>query len=524
MKLLIAEDEALAREGLKQLIPSIFAEVRAVGNGQDALAAALEMKPDVVLCDVRMPKMNGIELARQLRLRFSDIHILFISAYSDKEYLKSAISLQADGYLEKPIDEAELLNYLNRVCVEIQAKDSRLQRQNNLADLFARQQILRALLRRNDAQQEALTLNPQLTDAVLHASRYLPVCIRMQWPDDNASMQYGFFSELKLAEMLSSISPDYLFASLSENQLGLLFYGDATPDPCSCRRQLLPLLETIHEANPQVLNVSACIGVPCNAPAALYPSYHAAHMQARWMGFADSSTCSVCIQPDGVPPLEDRSARFEALLQEHMLAEAKQLVRTQTEEIIQQGSGSINAVRRYYELLLSLSIRACSVDPVGYRSTKASAEMISSFAKLSILSELCRFVCVRIDDISPMINLGDAQTGIVFDVQNYIRQNLSDPNLSVQAIADSVGLSENYLGTLFKHQTGQTLHKMIVDLRIERAKYLLLNKYRVPEVAQRCGFNSTGYFHSVFKKQTGSSPIAFIEHNRIGTGNPKDGE
>lgn len=86
MKLLIAEDEALAREGLKQLIPPMFTEVRTVANGHDALVAALEMKPDVVLCDVRMPKMNGIELARQLRLRFSNIHILFISAYSIRHF------------------------------------------------------------------------------------------------------------------------------------------------------------------------------------------------------------------------------------------------------------------------------------------------------------------------------------------------------------------------------------------------------------------------------------------------------
>ena len=97
MKLLIAEDELLAREGISQLIPPVFTEVRSAGNGLDALEIAKEMKPDVALCDVRMPKMNGIELARQLRLRFPDVHILFISAYSDKEYLKSAISIQADG-------------------------------------------------------------------------------------------------------------------------------------------------------------------------------------------------------------------------------------------------------------------------------------------------------------------------------------------------------------------------------------------------------------------------------------------
>ena len=84
MKLLIAEDEQATREGLLQCIPPIFTQVRATGNGQAAYQIALEMKPDVLLCDIRMPKLNGIELASLLRQHFPDIHILFISGYSDK--------------------------------------------------------------------------------------------------------------------------------------------------------------------------------------------------------------------------------------------------------------------------------------------------------------------------------------------------------------------------------------------------------------------------------------------------------
>ena len=162
MKLLIAEDEIRAREGLRLLIPPVFEDVRTAGNGQAALELAREMKPDVVLCDVRMPKMNGIELARRLRLLFPEVHILFISAYSDKEYLKSAISVQADGYLEKPVDEKELLYYLNRIASGVRKQNTAGREQDNLADLFARQQLLRALLGRADSREEALRISPAL--------------------------------------------------------------------------------------------------------------------------------------------------------------------------------------------------------------------------------------------------------------------------------------------------------------------------------------------------------------------------
>lgn len=116
MKLLIAEDEIMAREGIKQLIPPLFDIVLTAANGLEALELARREEPDVVLCDVRMPRMNGIELASNLRMLLPGVHILFISAYSDKEYLKSAISLQADGYIEKPVNEAELIGYLTRIA------------------------------------------------------------------------------------------------------------------------------------------------------------------------------------------------------------------------------------------------------------------------------------------------------------------------------------------------------------------------------------------------------------------------
>ena len=148
------------------------------------------------------------------------------------------------------------------------------------------------------------------------------------------------------------------------------------------------------------------------------------------------------------------------------------------------------------------------------RSVRNNAEILSTFSKLRTLSELARFICVRIDDIVPPILLGIGGSASLGEVEAFIQNNLSDPSLSVQAIADHVGLSENYLSALFKRETGVNLHRAIIDLRIDRAKYLLLNGYRLSEAAARCGFSSPAYFHSVFKKQTGLSPAAFPKKNR----------
>ena len=111
MKLLIVDDEKLTREGI---ISSIaweslgVSEVYQADDGVRGLELAKEIEPDIVLSDVRMPRMDGIEMSSRLKELFPNINIVFMSGYSDKEYLKAAIRLKAISYVEKPIDPQEI--------------------------------------------------------------------------------------------------------------------------------------------------------------------------------------------------------------------------------------------------------------------------------------------------------------------------------------------------------------------------------------------------------------------------------
>ena len=117
MKLLIADDEKLTREGLKNGIAWEelgIDEIRLAHDGRDALRIAETFLPDIVLTDVRMPHMDGIEMAKALKERFPELSVIFMSGYSDREYLKAAIRLRAVSYVEKPI-------HLNEVSAAVAA-------------------------------------------------------------------------------------------------------------------------------------------------------------------------------------------------------------------------------------------------------------------------------------------------------------------------------------------------------------------------------------------------------------------
>ena len=112
MKLLIVDDEELTRTGVISSIDwqSIgIREVLQADDGINGIEVARVHRPDIVLCDVRMPRLDGIAMLEQLEEILPDIVPVFMSGYSDKEYLKAAIKLKAVNYIEKPLNPVAII-------------------------------------------------------------------------------------------------------------------------------------------------------------------------------------------------------------------------------------------------------------------------------------------------------------------------------------------------------------------------------------------------------------------------------
>lgn len=118
MRILVAEDEEPARKGIVNLVRSIHPEYQIVAqarNGKLALELIRKLHPDLVLTDIRMPYMDGLELMRAIRELGLPVRFIIVSTYADFEYAKSAIDLGVSGYLHKPVTKEELREALRRV-------------------------------------------------------------------------------------------------------------------------------------------------------------------------------------------------------------------------------------------------------------------------------------------------------------------------------------------------------------------------------------------------------------------------
>src|SRR5689334_6770760 len=122
LRMIIADDEFIVRDGLKNIIPWEQFGIEVVGeavDGQEALDLCLELKPDILFTDIRMPIMDGLEVAMELHEKGSKIKIIIVSGVQDFNYAKMALNINAEGYILKPVKIPELKETIQKVVNSI---------------------------------------------------------------------------------------------------------------------------------------------------------------------------------------------------------------------------------------------------------------------------------------------------------------------------------------------------------------------------------------------------------------------
>ena len=142
MYLMIVEDEKFIRDGIWYLLSEVpgITEIDTACDGEEAWSMITDARrfPDIILTDIRMPGMDGLELSDKIREHSAATKIIFISGYEDFAYAKKAISLGASGYVTKPVAQDELLELINRVMIQIR-KEEQFDRQQEISCFHEKQ-------------------------------------------------------------------------------------------------------------------------------------------------------------------------------------------------------------------------------------------------------------------------------------------------------------------------------------------------------------------------------------------------
>lgn len=494
--LVIVDDEKLTREGLlkhvrwKNLnIHSIYA----VSSGFEALVIMEQNRIDILMTDIKMPRMSGVELATHVREKYPDCKIIFLSGYSDKEYLKSAIQLKVENYIDKPMNIAEIENVISQVVNQLKEKISKKENEEILASGLAKsiplmkQEIALSLINPNfdyeDFKKKYVPLYfPSITESQLYVCCMMPDEKPEKWGQDKSLINQIYFilehdPNLRALDFYAGQSVDGSVAFIINNSEHILINNSLT---------------ILQEHLFQKLQLTFTIGISTQIYSILsIPSGYSEAYTAVSERFYLGGNQIIHYSGRRTGPILDPSI-FQ------MDKFSLESVRGLFDHLIQRQYKDIESLKQnIYKLYCIMMQRTINPNTMSY----------SDFAAMTLI-QMKEFILFGMHALR---TLGDDEyEPIVKETVHFILWNYIDSNLDIKKIADAVNLSPNYLCSIFKQNTQSTINDFIIQIRLEKAKKLLsTSKLRLYEISSKVGIPDPNYFSALFKQKCGMTPSEY---------------
>lgn len=515
MKLLIVDDEKLTREGL---ISSIdwknlgISSVTQADDGVNGCDIATSFHPDIILSDVRMPRMNGIEMAERLQNINPFLSVIFMSGYSDKEYLKAAIRLKAVSYVEKPIDLEEIKEAVaEAACRVVELKKAASSHALSLS--HSRSMLALAL-----ASASGENILPD------EAGLDFPFPIDEKTPFFTFFIQFyqGVHMQNELNEKIAPLvgrllSGQHLKEIHAIKQETLIFFHVWGFSAYDDRRKEWLGNMIMHSLIHLNLRCHLVFGKNVKGARQIYDSYYSAVVELQNCFFTKENTCRVYQNMDSrsfpeLGSLDINEKLSDALFQKDAVL-AEKLVCDVFDLLLSRHNALPNQIRDFYYKLFS-TVEEAYVSLHIYHDGREEGEgslweMISGCSSIYTLHDL---LLEKLHLFFKHAESNAESNSSVYLIKKFVAEHYMEETLSIKAISEYVFLSTSYLCTLFKNETGWTLNQYITDFRIEKAKKLLQDaRYRIADISAQVGYSDGNYFGKIFKKSVGMSPSEYRE-------------
>lgn len=511
-KILIVDDEKMIRMGIKNAMPWESMDIEKVYTASSAMEAAdviKERQPEIMITDISMTEMSGLELVEQIRRRNEEMRIIVLTGYDRFEYARQALQLQVHDFLLKPIDEKELKkSILNQVeWLERERKhkeeDMSRSRAQGVRQQLALEQFMCALILGKTEVRERL-------DEFLeefHFDRDQEMRIGLLMPEvreeDAESRSFRAMTIRQICLGMVDGQKRGITFTDEKQRIVISFFCNREKEEEELAGQLVDILNDELETKPRIIWGSVRKGFEN-----LSISYN-----------------------DAVFALEHEREAFERIYtmdltrkQEDIFQEVFQEFRTAMVCSIGDREKLFHIFDRFGMAVESYNLsakytRSCCFELASsvyfaYFSDTGSSADEQLGALMRSLSGAEREHALKVTAMF-LERLFAGEEGEVHElvkkVKRRIHENLAD-DLTVASLAGEFYVTPNYLSRLFKRVTGEGCNEYIVRKRIEQAKSLLATTtLKAGEIAVMVGYRDMNYFSLAFKKHTGSSPIKYRE-------------
>lgn len=492
---LIADDEKIIRDGLAHLVQSQegFEVIAVCKNGNEALRATQKNPPDIIVTDVRMPGLNGLEFIKELSLCHSKI--LVISGYAKFEYAQEAHRLGVFDYILKPIDSSAFVNLLYKIADEIDAQERiRCEKKKQLG-LLAIQENSGFKLAIKNLQTELGVYFDNITPVVIgiKCSTQTPVAQHKKW-----IQELGFF--------LSQKFPDSIIFSYEWN-LVCLFNRFSS-------REVDRFHKVIRTGGRELSCRLYCgIGMPAPDFFSVGPYYQMAFSALSLWCYHPERNVFVSAISEGSTIAENQYCHITleqvaSALKNADLETASKVVQDLWDRLIREVVPS-KVIRHFLTQLMSLCACADLKDSDCFSILKNDLLL---FRRYSCSLEQLKEDAIHLISDTIQMQKGRkiiSKNAVLPRIIEYTRTSYNQ-NLTLDGISELFHINKSYLCKIFKDGTGTTYNCYLLNLRIEHAKQLLRDPYlKIYEIADQIGFQDTAYFSKMFKDVTGFSPLQY---------------
>lgn len=507
MNVLIADDERIVLEGLKHIIDWEqlgFTICQTAVDGSDALEKILSLKPDLVLLDIRMPKMTGIEVVQEAVEQGYTGKFIILSGVSDFKLAQTAMRYGVDFYLTKPIDEDELETAVSSVH-DLILKENQSHTSFEQYRDKARISILEEILL-GSCDYRALDLD----DLHLNANIYQVISY------ENYNQEY-FHQTWNFADLMRVTNQDNNTFDIIEfdQRKVILLKGDfAITKFQNLQRhynvapQKGSPFDSVFIAYGQKVSRISDIRLSYQDVCRLLDRRFFCEENQHIVGYEElwqENAHPLVITKDIAP---DYAERFASYIQSHN----QTLIAGTLKELndsLKNADAEITAIKHLlidiYILVKQKILQLPSEEEV---PCLANATAIDILERKYYLYEITKFLAEQFDMWMNFVGCSSGEN-VVDEVLYYIHHNYSE-NLKLETIAPLFGYNSSYLGKVFSKKLGINFNAYVDQIRIEEAKHLLeQNQLKVYAIAQQVGYSNVDYFHKKFKKYVGTSPAEY---------------
>ena len=528
-KVLLVDDETLIREAISENIQweeMGFSFMGACENGKQAIEAIEKEQPDLLLTDINMPFVDGMELTKFVYENYPDTKVIIISGFDEFEYAKNAVKYQVLEYILKPITPMEFSETLLRVKKMF---DERKENQRDMKKIrsayvsnlpMVQGRYLHNLLNgtvdysKLQDKQEELRLN-------LDANCYNTALVEGDNLEPFTSQYANVKDELALfaiynitAELIASENCGIAFQGIDE-KTAILFMGDEEEMLKLKIKQILP---KIHQAVEEFLQIQVTIAVGKTVPRLEeLPDSFAKTKSALEYKFMLGGNQT--IEAEEYEEIRNSAKHVDIFEWASQIATT---IRTnKIEEIAQRTEQFIEQVNRSFVYVQNLVLSVINLLELPEELEEEIYGQERNFMKqiyeCENLDEIelrlrgtFRYICNLMSNQRDSYGKRQAMMAL-----EYIEKNYADSTVSLNSVCTALAMSTSYFSSIFKNYTGETFIESLTKKRMEKAKILLeQGNLKTYEIAEAVGYSDAHYFSVAFKKMVGKTPTEYAREVR----------